>query len=257
MLAKERQNQIFEIIKRSGAVETAKLAELFGVSIETIRKDLILLENQNALLKIHGGAVSKAQMSPRQMLSARCEVNGPQKMKLAKKAMKFISEGDVIGIDEGSTAIVFAKLLCENFSRLTVVTYSLDVLNILSECEGFELILCGGSYMKSERIFCGREALKTLKNIRVNKAFLFPTAISIEYGICGYNDSILQIQEQLIKSAGSVYVLADSEKFEKNALKKLCDNDQEFVYITDDELKPEILKAYKENNIKILTGGEN
>ena len=254
MLAKERQNQICEILKQNGTVETAKLAELFHVSVETIRKDLIILEKQNAILKIHGGAIAKAELKPKQTLSVRCEENHLQKRALARKAMEFISEGDIIGIDEGSTAIIFAELLKETFSKLCIVTYSLDVLNILSECDGFELILCGGNYMKDEKIFYGRQTLEALEKLHIQKAFVFPSAISLDAGICGYVDQILQIQAKLIQSADAVYILADSEKFEKTAFRQLCENDNKFTYITDGELNLDIKKAYEEKNIKIFMG---
>lgn len=254
MLAKERQNQICEILKKSGTVETAKLADIFHVSVETIRKDLIILEKQNAIMKIHGGAIAKAALIPKQKLSERCEENHFKKISLALKATEFVSEGDIIGLDEGSTAIVFAEILKEKFSKLTVVTYSLDVMNILSECEGFEIILCGGNYMKDEQIFYGRQTLDALRSMHLQKAFVFPTAISLEFGICGYDDNILQIQNQLIQSADTVYMMADSEKFEKTAFQRLCDSDGNFIYITDDELNTDIKKAYEERNIKIYTG---
>ncbi len=256
MLAKERQNLICELLKKNGSVETAKLAELFDISVETIRKDLIILEKQNMILKIHGGAIAKAELKPKKELLVRCEENNSKKRSLVLKAMEFISEGDIIGIDEGSTAIIFAEILKEKFSKLSIVTYSLDVMNILRECDGFELILCGGNYRKDERIFCGKQTLDTLGNMHIQKAFVFPTAISLDYGICGYDDNILQLQDKLIKSADTVYMLADSEKFEKNAFRKLCDNDEKFNYITDDELNLEIKKAYEEKNIKIFMGGK-
>ena len=256
MLAKERQNLIYEMLENNGTVESAKLAEMFNVSVETIRKDLIILEKKNAILKIHGGAIAKTKLKPKQELLVRCEENNLKKRSLALKAMEFISEGDIIGIDEGSTAIIFAEALKEKFSNLTIVTYSLDVMNILCESDNFNLVLCGGNYRKDERVFCGKQTLDTLGNMHIQKAFVFPTAISLDYGICGYDDNILQLQDKLIKSANSVYMLADSEKFEKTAFRKLCDNDERFNYITDDKINLEIKKEYEENNIKIFVGGK-
>jgi DeoR/GlpR family transcriptional regulator of sugar metabolism len=92
--------------------------------------------------------------------------------------------------------------------------------------------------------------------MHIQKAFVFPTAISLDYGICGYDDNILQLQDKLIESAKTVYMLADSEKFEKTAFRKLCDNDERFNYITDDKINLEIKKEYEENNIKIFVGGK-
>lgn len=254
MLVEERRDRICEIIRNTGAVETAKLAELFHVSIETIRKDLLFLEKSDKLLKTHGGAVIKGEMKPMYALTKRCEEYSREKHALATAAMELISEGDIIGIDEGSTAIAFAEVLKERFSKLTIVTHSLDVFNRLAHHKDFHMILCGGNYMKEERAFCGSQTLEALRNLHIQKAFIFPTAISLAFGICGYIDDLLQVQRQLIQSASKTYILADSSKFEKQALLKLCDINPDFFYITDDKLDADIQSIYREKHLTLYTG---
>ena len=256
MLANRRRDQICELIKRYGEVETTELAKQFDVSIETIRKDFLFLEKEKKLRKTHGGAVATEEMKPMHGLSDRRKEYFAEKQALAEAAMQHISEGDIIGIDEGSTAIAFAEALKKNFSNLTIVTYSLDVFNILSDHEGFQLILSGGSFMKSERAFCGLQTLDALRNISVQKAFIFPTAISLSFGICGYNDDLLQVQRQLIESATTTYILADSSKFEKRALLRLCDTTENYYYITDGNLDEKTVNLYAQNHIKLYIGGE-
>lgn len=88
----------------------------------------------------------------------------------------------------------------------------------------------------------------------MQKAFIFPTAVSIKNGICDYCQELCQVQKKIIASSDEIYVLADSSKFEKNALLKLDDMKQEYVYITDSKLSEEIQRLYAENNINIVTG---
>jgi len=256
LLVEERRDRICEIIKNVGAVETTKLAELFNVSIETIRKDLLFLEKSDKLLKTHGGAVITGEMKPMYALTKRCEEYSQEKHSLSTAAVELISEDDIIGIDEGSTAVAFAEVLKERFSRLTVVTHSLDVFNILAHHKDFKMILCGGNYMKEERAFCGSQTLEALRNLHIQKAFIFPTAISLEFGICGYIDDMLQVQRQLIQSASKTYILADSSKFEKKALLKLCDINSDFYYITDDKLDADIQGIYEKNHLMLYVGKE-
>ncbi len=254
MLAKERQNQICEILKKNGTVETAKLAEMFHVSVETIRKDLLAMEQNGRLTRVHGGAVEKVAMKPFKELKERNKEFGKQKHELSIKAAGFISEGDILGIDSGSTAISFAEVLKEKFSKLTVVTHSMDVFEILSNHKDFSVILCGGHYLREENAFYGELTINMLNSLHIQKAFIFPSAISLEYGIYDYQKDLYQMQKQMMQSSDEIYILADSSKFEKTALLKLANMNPEYIYITDYSLQDEIVNLYKENDIKIYLG---
>ena len=111
MFAKERQQKIYLILKEKNAVTTSALVELFGVSIETVRRDLLEMEQNGLLIRVHGGAVLNSDMKPYMNLPDRNKMQVEQKNDLALNALKFISEGDIIGVDTGSTAISFAKAL--------------------------------------------------------------------------------------------------------------------------------------------------
>ena len=184
MFAKERQDKIYEIVKNNGAVTTSALVKLFDVSIETVRRDLLEMERHGLLSRVHGGAVAIGEMKPYLDLNERNKEFTEQKRHLALKASEFISDGDIIGIDSGSTAISFSEVLKEKFSKLTVITNSLDVFNIL--CDSFSVILCGGHYLPYEKAFYGSLTLSMLKNLHMQKAFIFPSAVSFEFGICDY-----------------------------------------------------------------------
>lgn len=254
MFANERYNKISELISRNGAVTTSDLVRLFGVSVETIRRDLLAMEKQGNLSRVHGGAVKKGSMKPFLGLEERIQEFGEQKRNLSIKALDFVSDGDVVAIDSGSTAMFFAEAVRERFSELTVVTHSLDVFNILSDCKGFTVILCGGYYMQDEKAFCGSLTLDMLETLHIHKAFIFPSAISLEYGICDYQKDLYQVQKKLIGSSEEIYILADSTKYEKKALLKLDDMSDKYIYVTDSQLSAELEKLYKENNISIYTG---
>lgn len=253
MFAKERQDKIYELILKNNAVTVANLVESFHVSIETIRRDLLEMERQGLLTRVHGGAVVKNEMKHFLKLNERNKECSEQKRNLSLKAVQFICEGDLIAVDSGSTAILFAEALKEKFSKLTIVTHSLDVFNILNGYKNFSLILCGGNYLESENAFCGPLTLNMLGLIHVQKAFIFPSAISLEYGICDYQQELYQVQKGFLSCADEVFVLADGSKFQKTALLKLDDMKNDYIYITDSGLAKELKQLYKENDIKIYT----
>lgn len=256
MLANERQNKIHEMLIKNGAVTTNDLVKKFRVSIETVRRDLLFMEQSKLLKRVHGGAVKAGEMIVLNKLDARVEENRDKKRELSEIAVKFINEGDIIGVDAGSTAILFAEVLKENFSSLTVITHSLDVFEIIGKHRNFNVILCGGHFMKEENSFYGRLALNTIENLHMQKCFVCPSAVSLKFGVCDYNQELVQIQQKFMECSDEVFFLADSGKFEKNALLKLCDMKPEHTFITDGGLSDELKNIYKENQIKVFTGEE-
>ncbi|MBE7012370.1 MAG: DeoR/GlpR transcriptional regulator [Ruminococcaceae bacterium] len=257
MFANERQNKILAIIRKSGAVSTSDLVEQFNVSTETIRRDLLHMENSGLLSRVHGGAVQKGTMQTFSDLKGRSLEHSNEKSNLSKKATEFISEGDIIGIDTGSTAILFAEEIRKKFSSLTVITHSLDVFNLLSDYKDFKVILCGGHFLPNERSFFGPLTANMIDSLHFQKVFLCPMAVSLKFGISDFSRELFQIQQHLLRSADEVYILADSSKFEKNAIMKLDDMKDSYTYITDGNLPCELKKLYSENNIKIYTGDKD
>lgn len=253
MLAKKRQSKINELLLANGAVTVSELATLFGVSDETVRRDLIAMERCGELFRVHGGAVKESVMKPYLELEERNQSYNEEKRELSVTAMRFIEEGDIISLDCGSTAIVFANVLKESFSNLTVITHSLDVFNVLKSKESFRIILCGGIYMPAENTFYGALTIDMITSLCAKKTFIFPSAVSLESGICDYQPDLFQIQCQLIKSAEQVYVLADSSKLEKKAFLKIENMKSDFTYITDSGISANLKQLYNENGINIYT----
>ena len=254
MFAKERQDIIYEMVLESNAVTVSNLVEKFKVSVETIRRDLLEMEHQGLLTRVHGGAVAKSGMKSFSDLPNRNKEHSDQKLELSRKACEFIKEGDIVAVDAGSTATFFAEALKENFASLTVITYSLDVFNVLNSYKNFTVILCGGHFLKEENTFYGPLVTSALSSLRAEKAFIFTTALSLEHGICDYRQEFYDVQKVILENSNEIFILADSSKFEKMALLKLSDMKSDYIYITDSNLPSELKELYKENGIKIFTG---
>ncbi len=254
MFADKRQKIIHEIIKSDGAVTIARLVSDFQVSTETVRRDLLAMERAGLLKRVHGGAVSNGEIMPRMSLEERNRNFSEEKVQIAKAAADLVEEGDIIGIDAGSTAIPFAKELSRRFSSLTVVTYSRDVFDILSENKGITVILTGGDYNSAERYFGGPIAINSLNMLYMKKVFIIPMAVSLEYGISGFSKDFSALSSKMAERADEVIVLADSSKFEKCALYKRSETKSDYIYVTDGDLSEEIKSLYAENGIEIIMG---
>jgi DeoR/GlpR family transcriptional regulator of sugar metabolism len=253
LLANERQQKILTMLKTSGAVTTAELIDAFDVSIETVRRDLLQLERSGQLQRVHGGAVIPGNMRPYTDLPHRLEANQDAKAELCATAALLVEEDDIICIDSGSTAYFFAKVLADRFSRLTVITHSMDVFEILSQKEGFRIILAGGCYLPQEKAFHGSITLDTLRQLHVRKAFLCPSAISLKTGIWDYDRELTQVQKQILSICDQAVFLADSVKFETSALLKLCDTAPNHIYVTDSGLPQQYKQFYRDRDRIVIT----
>jgi len=255
MFTTERQNKILELIKKQRAVTTVDIVKRFDVSVETVRRDFIAMEKNNLLKRVHGGAVAVGEMKEYFSFEKRIAENDKLKEELSRLALRFVSDGDIIAVDTGSTAVYFAKTLKESGLNLTVVTHSIDVFNILSPSESVKVILCGGEFMKKENSFFGELTCRMLDNIRVQKAFVFPLSLSLDFGLGDNTPELMRIQKKLLGIAGEVYVLADSSKFEKTSLYKTSDMSKEYTYITDSAVSDDIKNIYAENGVKLVMSG--
>lgn len=251
MLANERQYKIQLLLKKNGAVSTSSLVTQLGVSIETIRRDFLVMEQQGLLKRVHGGAVSTGSMKSYSDLSQRNKEHNEQKRELAAFAAGFINEGDYIALDTGSTSIFLAEALRDRFTRLTVVTHSLGALEILRENPGISVVMCGGHYMRMENSFYGNPTIEAYRRFHCQKAFVFPSAISLEYGIGDYQQDLFLVQKELLNISDRTFILADSSKFEHKAFLKLDETRKEYCYITDSLLPEDLKKLYAENDIQI------
>ena len=253
MLASQRQKKIQSLLIAQGAVTVSNLTEQFAVSIETVRRDLLAMEKTGLLRRVHGGAVSVTEMMPYHPLEHRNREQSSQKDALARTAASLVQNGDYIAIGTGSTPIHFAQELKNRLQRLTVVTYSLSVFEILKDVPGFQLILLGGQFIPEENSFYGQLTLDTLDTLHVQKAFVFPSAISLEHGIWGYAQTLYPMQKKLLQCCDQAYILADSSKFERTALYKVAEMRPEYIYVTDPELPEQLRALYAENGLTVIT----
>lgn len=259
MLSEERYEKIISTLKTQNFVKVSELTEEFGVSIETVRRDLFFLESKGLLKRVHGGATRPEKIHEFQDLLHRVNNQSEQKKQLAGLAVSLIKEKDIIAIDSGSTAIELAEAIKGKFHSLTVITHSDEVFHILCESPDFSLILIGGQYQKSEKAFYGPLAENQLKNLSVCKSFVFPSGISLKSGVTDYLVDFIPIQKTYLEIAEQAIIMADSSKFESAALVKICDIGSDCIFITDADLDDEIYERYLQNSINLFRGekGEN
>lgn len=253
MLASQRHNQIQQLLAKNGAVTVAQLTELFGISMETVRRDLSAMEQAGRLTCVHGGALPAAKAQIYSPLQLRLHAQTSEKHAIAQVAAKLVEEGDYISIGGGSTAVHFARALKQHIQNLTVVTYSKAVFDELRDVAGYQVIMPGGRFDPKEDIFYGDVTLQLLARVHVHKGFLFPFAVSLEHGLSNHNQIFCESFRQLLRSCDQAYVLSDHSKFERTAPYRAAAMLPEYIYITDAGLPQQLRQLYAENGLQIIT----
>ncbi len=245
MIAQERYKYILDSLQSQHTVRATKLASALGVSSETIRRDLEYLEKENQLIRVYGGA-SILQYDTRQVpYDYRLSANLDEKSSLAQTALRYVSEGTSIILDHSTTSSVFARELKKHFSNLTVVTNSLEILNVFSDIPSYNIIFLGGTFDSFERGCFGEQAKQTIRQLNIDTAFISFGGISLNEGCTETFFSGAEILKEYIRAAQQKIALIDSSKFEHVTLVKVCNISDIDVVITDSSIKPAILNKYK------------
>lgn len=257
MLIKQRHMKIIDILDKEGMVNTAELVKLFEVSSETVRKDLEFLDSEGILSRVHGGAVSKKLMKTQSIsndyisLHIRNSINLEQKSQITKKAITFVNEGQVIGLDYGSTSQMMALELKNNFNNLTVVTNSIKNALILSENPGITIILLGGVLNRDEYTLT-EDFYSILDNIHIDVMFMTVSGIDPVIGCTDQKIGEMKIQRQMQLSSSCTIILTDSSKFGKTSLLKVCTLEDIDSIITDSGIDPDMEKKMKEAGANLI-----
>lgn len=252
VLAEERKDSILQMLEEEGSVKVSKLIKLFGVSIETIRRDLEALEKDGFLKRVYGGAVLKKNEIQKLNYIKREKEFINEKKELAKTAIRYIEEGQSIALNDSTTNIELARELKKNFKELTVITNSLLITNELVDADRFTVISTGGVLNHKERAFYGEFAENLISNFIVDKAFISVSGVSLIRGITDFSPEEVQIQKKLIEISQETIVLADSSKIDTVSLIKVEDIHEVNLIITDSKLDSKILNKYLKNGIEIV-----
>lgn len=251
MTTEERRNEILSIINNSiDSIKTTELASLLDVTTETIRKDLIFLENRRLIKKFHGGAKPVAEFVERS-LGLRQNENTNCKIAIAKAALEQIAGSSVIYIDAGSTTCELAKLLAvgsiqqANLQR-AIVTNSFTVANELTGSIHTRFFL-GGDISDVTQSTGGLWAINALNSIKIDVAFLGSSGFYSHHGPGTKISGDALLKSEVTKNANKIVILADHTKFTSNAIMQFAEWSQIDLLITDSKVEQEHLEEIRKS----------
>lgn len=246
----ERRSQIIDLINQQRTVTNAELMERFGISIETVRRDLDYLEQQGVLRKVYGGAVVNVSLNSEPEYTSRTRTNFKQKNAIAQEAVKLIRPGDAVYLGVGTTVQAMVQYM-KNIGPITVFTNALRTAVELSEIPDCTVILTGGQLRSKELTVSGFPAEDNLLHFNVDKAFIGIGGIT-EEGITDFHIGEALLHRQLVLNARLSVALADSSKLGVRAMNKLCSLDQIGLIITDSDARKQSVMALHKAGGKVI-----
>ena len=209
MLTSQRKKAILAALKLDGQVIAKTQSEAFGVSEDTVRRDLRELAAEGLLQRVHGGALPASPAVAN--FSGRQHIEPATKLAVARAAAKMIRPGQIVVLDGGTTAIQLARQLPADL-QATVVTHSPNVAVELIDHAGVEVILIGGRLFKHSMVAVGAAAIEAIGHIRADIYFMGVTGVHATAGLSTGDLEEAYVKRALMACAAETVVLASAEK---------------------------------------------
>jgi DeoR/GlpR family transcriptional regulator of sugar metabolism len=226
-----------------------ELARALRVAEETIRRDLERLDAEGRLVRIHGGA-SRVSGERREIpFDVREVVNLEQKQEMARLAIEYVKEGEVIALDASSTVRELARLIPD--LPLTVVTNSIAVTTTLLDRPRVRVVSTGGTLDGPSLSYTGTLAEEALERFAINRTFLSCTMFDIDRGAAVATEAHARIKRAMVELAGETILLVDASKFSGRGVEFFAAPDEIDLLITDGGTDRTVRQALKDRGIVI------
>jgi DeoR/GlpR family transcriptional regulator of sugar metabolism len=227
----ERQLEILQTIKAKGIVKISDLSRRYGVSLNTIRRDLRRLEGQGLLQVSRGGAVGTPNAPMGATLGQRADQWTEEKIRIGRKACGYVSAGQAIILDAGTTTERMIPGLRE-IGGLTVITNGLNIARGLSGLPGITTVLCGGVLNDVTGSLAGFHAEEFMKQFHVATLFLAAGGVTTD-GAANTNAFEVRIKRGMIEAAERVILLVTHDKVGRRSFAPFARLDEIDVVLTD------------------------
>lgn len=247
MLAITRRKIIKDLLQENKSVTITKLAAQLDVTKETIRRDLRAMEKDNELIRTHGGAYILEGVQNDIDITTRQVLKTSEKEIIADKCNALIQPGDIIFLDNSTTAWVIARKIANR--KLTVLTTSLQIANILCESSTIRLILIGGEYSQKSMGVEGDGALRMLEKYFVDKAFISCRSVSMEHGVTDTSDNTALLHKLIIRHAKQNFLVVDHTKLDYASFTSVVPVSELDGIVMDKEFSDEWKTFLHENHV--------
>jgi len=246
----ERWEQIRKLLEENGRATVDDLADRFGVSRSTIRRDLMEMHRQNLLVRTRGGAVKPSPVAYDRPLSESGTLNVENKERIGRAAAAMVVDGETIMVDAGSTTLNVVKAM--QASNVTLVTNAFNVAQTAMTRGNTEVIMLGGMVRVHGGSTVGPLAEEQIEHFRADTAILGMNAISVEEGLTTPNILVAQVKKAMIRQARRLIVVSDSSKLGMGALCRVAPITAASVLVTDRDADAEIVASIEALGVEVV-----
>ncbi|WP_431907078.1 DeoR/GlpR family DNA-binding transcription regulator [Nonomuraea jabiensis] len=255
MLQRLRHAEIMRRVRLSGATSVSDLASQLGVSPSTIRRDLEVLDRDGTLRRVRGGALLldgevSVDADADRPFAEVAEVDEQDKEAVAVRAAELVQDGDVVLLDIGTTTMRLARRL--RGRRVTVVTSSLAVLDVLRSDPEVELLLLGGALRRPYHSLVGVLTEAALSQVVADRVFLGASGVRPDGQLVDTTLAEVPLKRAMIAAAGQVVLLVDRHKFPGTGALRVCGPDDIDVIVTNEGADEATLRTCAAAGAEIL-----
>lgn len=248
----ERRQQISVLVRERGSVQVAPLAERFGVSMQTIRKDLHYLAKRGVAERSYGGAISAdaVNLAAEPPIEAKRVANTDEKARIGALAAAMVVPGDSVVLDSGTTTLQIALHLPDH-EDITVLTNDLDILAALATKERLTVVMLGGTLRRRNRAFYGAQTEAAFDDLHVDKLFLGVDGLDIERGITTHFEPEALLNRKMVQAARQIIAVTDGSKLGRVCLHRILSVSEIDDLVTNAPLAREIDAASERFGFRI------
>ena len=256
MFMEERQQEILRLIEENGKITVAQITEAYGISDESARRDLRILEQQGLCKRTHGGAIRPQPVG--QHYTHYREFDGmpvfPTYREIAKIAAGHIKENDVVYLTGGSFGHIILPYLSRDL-RYTLVVNSVDLAKALKPLENADVFVAGGK-MRPSGSMVGSLTQEFFSRIHFDLCLLTGAGLTAEFGLSNGTDETAACQRTILHNSRRKLLLLPGVKVGTDSFIKVCDAEEFDTVITDWDCLEEHIAALEEKGITVLVAEE-
>jgi DeoR/GlpR family transcriptional regulator of sugar metabolism len=255
LTAHERREQIARLVDDGQRVSVGDLTLRFGVTDASIRRDLILLEGEGRLRRVHGGAVSVAARLAGGAFGNKLRVHREEKARIAAAAARLVSPGEIVLFDSGTTVAQVAAQMpaaLRASSAITVVTYSLPVVDEIGGWDAPHLVVVGGLYLPEYRSFVGPGTIDGLRALTADTIFLGCDGLSVQSGLTTPHVLVAEVGAVATSRSRRVVAVADGSKLGRQGFTTIVPLADVDMLITDIGADPERVAEIREAGVEVI-----
>jgi DeoR/GlpR family transcriptional regulator of sugar metabolism len=252
MLVEERRQKVLDLVSSKGFISLDDLARAINKSDSTIRRDLDYWDKKGLLKRTHGGAIYLGDGAGLPALEDRSSSQIEEKRMIARAAAARIRDGDAILLDGGTTTLEVARLLVGR--SLQIVTNSLPIANFFASSRETDLVMLGGYVYPKTGVALGPLTVRMMEDVHVHQTILSVGGATAK-GLFNSNLLLVETEQQMMRCADEVVVVADHTKIGRQALAFLCEWAEIDTLVIDAGITSEQRSLIEDADVRLILAG--